>query len=69
MRLEKYRHMVKSTSQFVKEIRNILPRENHTFYKVDVKDYFMSGDASQLLDGAVKIAYDKLELNNWLRRA
>ena len=36
---------------------------------MDVKDYFMSGDAMQLVDDAVKIADDKPELKNLLRRA
>ena len=51
--------MVKSTSQFVKEIRTITPKENHKFYKMDVKYYFMSGDAIQLVDDAIKIADEK----------
>jgi hypothetical protein len=59
--------MVKSTTQFVKEVRTIPPKENHKIYTNGVKYYFMSGDAIQLVVDAVKIADDKPELNNLLR--
>ena len=68
-RINKYQHIVESTSQFVKQISKLKPKECHKFYTLDIKDYFMSGEANQLIDDAVNIIEHDHNSKALVRRA
>jgi hypothetical protein len=44
----RFRHILKSSDQFAREICTIIPRHEHFFLKVDLQDFFMSGSPDEL---------------------
>jgi hypothetical protein len=68
-RIRKYGHIMESTAQFVKSISKVRPKQSHKFYQLDIKDYFMSGEACELIDDAVNIICDDNVLKGLVRRA
>eukprot|EP00969_Alexandrium_andersonii_P155486 6874770-Alexandrium_andersonii.AAC.1 len=50
-----YGHVLASTTRFVSDISRITPLPEHTFFKLDVKEYFMSGAMHELVRASLDI--------------
>ena len=53
-------YLLKDTLQFIKSISQMRAKAEHIFIKLDVKDFFMSGDANDLVETSSRLVPENL---------